>query len=82
MQTNNISNGYIQQLVGKREKVCFSSGSESRDIIRRADVMTKRVPIRRGGVCEMPLTIGYCIVGLPANAKHRRTWKSGTYEMF
>ena len=22
------------------------------------------------------------IVGLPANAKHRRTWKSGTYEMF
>ena len=22
------------------------------------------------------------LVGLPANAKHRRTWKSGTYEMF
>ena len=22
------------------------------------------------------------VVGLPANAKHRRTWKSGTYEMF
>ena len=22
------------------------------------------------------------LFGLPANAKHRRTWKSGTYEMF
>ena len=22
------------------------------------------------------------LVGLPANAKHRRTWKSSTYEMF
>ena len=33
--------------------MCFSSGSESRDIIRRADLLRKRVPSRRGGVCVM-----------------------------
>ena len=26
--------------------------------------------------------IVYVLVGLPANAKHRRTWKSNTHEMF
>ena len=31
-----------------------------------------------GAVFDTHMTI----VGLPANAKHRRTWKSGTYEMF
>ena len=35
----------------------FSSGSESRDIIRTADLLRKRVPSRRGGVCERPLTL-------------------------
>ena len=39
------------------EKVRFSLGSESRDIIRGADLLRKRVPSRRGGVCERPLTI-------------------------
>ena len=38
----------------------FSSGSESRDRIWRADLLRKRVPSRRGGVCERPLTVGYC----------------------
>ena len=38
----------------------FSSGFESRDIIRRADLLRKRVPSRRGGVRERPFTIGYC----------------------
>ena len=42
------------------EKVTFSSGSESRDSIRRADLLRKSVPSRRGGVCERSLTIGYC----------------------
>ena len=37
----------------------FGSGSESRDIIRRADLLRNRVPRRRGGVCERPFTIGY-----------------------
>ena len=32
----------------------FSSGSESRDVMR------KRVPSRRGGVFDSPLTIWYC----------------------
>ena len=53
-----VSMDTFKQLVGKMEKVCFSSGSESRDIIRRADLLRKRS--RRGGVCERPLTIGYC----------------------
>ena len=37
----------------------FSSGPESRDISRRANLLRKRVPRRRGGVSEIPLTIGY-----------------------
>ena len=35
----------------------FSSGSESRDIIRRTDLLRKRVPSRRGGACERHLTV-------------------------
>ena len=31
----------------------FSSGSESRDTIRRADLLRKSVPSRRGGVGPM-----------------------------
>ena len=31
---------------------------------------------------EVSELTSYLVVGLPANAKHRRTWKSGTYEMF
>ena len=50
----------FKQLVGKTEKVSFSSGSDSGDRIRRSDLLRKRVPNRRGGVCERPLTIGYC----------------------
>ena len=46
----------FKQLVGKTEKVSFSSGSESRDTIRRADLLRKSVPSRRGGVCERYLT--------------------------
>ena len=42
------------------QKVTFSSGSESRYIIRRADLLRNGVPSRRGRVCERPLTIGYC----------------------
>ena len=49
----------FKQLVGQTKKVSFSSGSESRDIIRTADLLRKRVPSRRGRVCEIPLTIGY-----------------------
>ena len=30
----------------------FSSEYESRDTVRRADVLRKSVPYRRGGVCE------------------------------
>ena len=37
--------------------VSFNSGSESRDIISRADLLRKRVPSRSGVVCERPLTI-------------------------
>ena len=33
----------------------FSSGSESRDTIRRADLLRKSVPSRKGGVCERSL---------------------------
>ena len=44
--------GVTGALVGKTEKVSFSSGSESRDITRRADLLRKRVPSRRGGVCK------------------------------
>ena len=40
----------FKQLVDKTEKVCFSSGSESRDIIRRAGLLRKRVPSRMGGI--------------------------------
>ena len=40
--------------------VSCSSGSESRDRIRRADLLRKRVPSRRGRVCERPLAIRYC----------------------
>ena len=38
------------------DKVSFSSGSESRDIIRRVDLLRKRVPNRRCGIFERPLT--------------------------
>ena len=44
------------ELIGKTEKVSFSSGSG----IRRADLLRKRVPNRRDGICERHLTIGYC----------------------
>ena len=37
----------------------FSSGFESRDTIRIADLLRKSVPSRRGGVCERSLTLGY-----------------------
>ena len=43
----------FKQLVGKTEKVSFGSGSESRDTIRRADLLGT------GGVCERSSTIGY-----------------------
>ena len=39
----------------------FNSGSESRDIIRRADSFRNRVPNRTGGVCERYLTIYCCM---------------------
>ena len=54
-----ITTDKFKQLVGKAEKVSFSSGSESTDTIRRADLLRKSVPSRRGGVCERSLTIGY-----------------------
>ena len=52
-----ITTDTFKQLVGKTEEVSFSSGSESRDTIRRADLLRKSVPSRRGGVCEISLTI-------------------------
>ena len=42
--------------------MCFSSGSESRDIIRRADLLRKRVPSRRGGVESMRKTFDHRIL--------------------
>ena len=51
-----ITTDKIKQLVGKTEKVSFSSGSESRDTIRRADLLRKRVPSRRGRVCLLHVT--------------------------
>ena len=47
-KTNN--NEYIQAVSRQDGKVGFSSGSEGRHIIRRADLLRKRVPSRRGGV--------------------------------
>ena len=64
----------FKQLVGKTEKVCFSSGSESRVIIRRADLLRKRVPSRRGGIWERPLTIGYCTDRWTTEDRVVRTW--------
>ena len=54
-----ITTDTFKQLVGKTENVSFCSGSESRDTVRRADLLRKSVPSRRGGVCEISLTIGY-----------------------
>ena len=50
----------LEELIDETEKVRFSSGFESRHRIRRADLLRKRVPSRSGGVCERPLTEGYC----------------------
>ena len=48
----------FKQLVGKTEKVSFSSGSESRDVIRRAELLRKSVPSRMGGVCDHRILYG------------------------
>ena len=52
-----ITTDKFKELIGEAEKVSFSSGPESRDITRRADLLRKSVPSRRGGVCERSLTI-------------------------
>ena len=74
-----------KQLVGKMEKMSFSSGSESRDGIRRSDSLRKRVPSRRGGVCEIPLTIGYCTDRWTMEDRVVRRWAkltgSGVYNI-
>ena len=71
MNTNN--NGSIQA-VDETEKVSFSSGSESTDTIRRADLLRKSVPSRRGGVCEISLTIGYGTDRWTTEDRVVRTW--------
>ena len=69
-----ITTDQFKQLVGKTEKVSFSSGSESRDTIRRADLLRKSVPSRRGGVCERSLTIGYGTDRWTTEDRVVRTW--------
>ena len=69
-----ITTDQFKQLVGKTEKVSFSSGSESRDIIRRAGLLRKSVPSRRGGVCERSLTIGYGTDRWTTEDRVVRTW--------
>ena len=71
---NKITTDTFKQLVGKTEKVSFSSGSESRDTIRRADLLRKSVPSRRGGVCERYLTIGYGTDRWTTEDRVVRTW--------
>ena len=52
-----ITTDKFKQLVGKTEKVSFSSGSESRDTIRRADLLRKRGLIVQSFASNHRLTI-------------------------
>ena len=48
-----ITTDTYEDAIGKTENVSFSSGSESRDSIRRVDLLRKRVPRRRRGARSM-----------------------------
>ena len=69
-----ITTDKFKPLVGKTEKVSFNSGFESRDTVRRADLLRKSVLSRRGGVFERSLTIGYSTDKWTMEDRVVKTW--------